>query len=181
MSNISFLNPYSSAASTSVESLLSSSSASAEDSPTADAVTLSDEAIELLEELRYKENLSHITTDSEYLFDKASKRLPSTEEFTDMLNWLSSQQAEQVFTIGGDDGIVNRNAYEKDPTKYAELWTNLYNHFNGLMESLGLDGEDSMMREVLANDDVQLELMTRYKNSFDDRTNSLLSFFNITV
>ncbi len=181
MSNISFLNPYTSSASASIDSVFSGTASSAENNPAADAVTLSDEAIELLEELRYKENLTTITTDSEYYFDKASKRLPATEEFTDMLNWLSSQQDEAVFTIGGDDGIVNRDVYEKDPHKYAEMWTNLYNHFGTLMEDLGLDGEDSMMREVLANDDVQLELMTRFKSSFDDRTNSLLSYFNITV
>ncbi len=181
MSNISFLNPYTSSASASLDSILSSSSATEEKSPTEDAVTLTDEAMELLDELRYKENLSTITTESEYYFDRASKKLPSTEEFTDMLNWLASQQNGEGFTFGEDDGVVNRDAYTKDPVKYAELWTNMYNHFGDLMESLGLDSDDTMMREVLSNDSVQLELMTRFKNSFGERTQSLLSYFNITV
>ncbi len=181
MSNISLLNPYSSAASATLDSVFSGTSSSSTSSVTADSVTLSDEAIELLDELRYKENLSSIKTENEYYFDKASKKLPNTEEFTDMLNWLSSQKVDEGFKFGESDSVVNRDAYEKDPVKYAEMWTNMYNHFDELMTDLGLNKDDTMMREVLANDDVQLELMTRFKNSFSDRTNSLLSYFNITV
>ncbi len=181
MSSIPLLNPYSSAASAGLSSIFSGTSSSSESAVAADSVTLSDEAIELLDELRYKENLSSIKTESEYYFDKASKKLPNTEEFTDMLNWLSSQKADEGFTFGESSSVINRDAYEKDPVKYAEMWTNMYNHFGDLMSDLGLDKDDTMMREVLSNDSVQLELMTRFKNSFSDRTNSLLSYFNITV
>ncbi len=181
MSNISLLNPYASAASTSLATVLSSSAVTPEEDVTADAVLISDEAIELLNELRYKENLTAITNENQLLFDKVSKKLPATEEFTDMLNWLSSQKVEESFSIGGDVGESNRDAYEKDPTKYADLWNNLYNHFGDLMESLGIDDDETMMREVLANEGVQLELVNRFKSSFDEETNSLLSYFNITV
>ncbi len=180
MSNISLLNPYSSAASTSLSSVFSGTS-STSDSVASDSVTISEEAIELLDELRYKQNLTTIKTESELYFDKASKRLPNTEEFTDMLNWLSSQQSDEGFTFGESSDSVNRDAYEKDPEKYAELWTNLYDHFGTLMSDLGLDQDDTMMREVLDNEDVQLELMTRFKSSFSDRTNTLLGFFNIVT
>ncbi len=182
MSSISsFLNPYASAASTNLTTVLSSSAVSTDDDPAADAVLISDEAIELLNELTYKENQSSIKTENEFIFDKVSKKLPATDGFTDMLEWLSSQKEEASFSIGGDIGDSNRDAYEKDPYKYAELWNNLYNDFSGLMETLGLDGDDTMMREVLANEDVQLELMSRFKTSFSDETNSLLSYFNIVV
>ncbi len=182
MSSISsLLNPYASSTSTSLGTVLSSSAIQPEEDPAADSVLISEEAIELLNELRYKENLTRITTENQLLFDKVSKKLPATEEFTDMLNWLSSQKQDEVFSLNGDVGESNRDAYEKDPTKYAELWNNLYNDFGGLMETLGLDSDDTMMREVLANEDVQLELMTRFKSSFSEETNSLLSYFNITV
>ncbi len=182
MSSISsFLNPYASSAGTSLGTVLSSSAVTPESDPTEDAVLISDEAIELLNELRYKENLTSITNENQMLFDKVSKKLPATEEFTDMLNWLTTQGVDEVFTIGGTIGEPNRDAYEKDPTKYAELWNNLYNHFGSLMETLGLEDNDTMMREVLANEDVQLELMNRFKSSFSEETNSLLTYFNITV
>ncbi len=180
MSNISsLLNPY--ASSTDVGTVLSSSAKTVDKDVTADAVLISDEAIELLNELRYKENLSSITTENQRLFDQVSKKLPATEEFTDMLNWLSSQKEDEGFSIGGELGDINRDAYEKDPSKYADLWNNLYNHFDSLMESLGLNEDETMMREVLSNESVQLELVTRFKQNFDDETNALLTYFNITV
>ncbi len=181
MTNISSLNPYASIANTNIGTVLSSSAVAPEKDNTADAVLISDEAIELLNELRYKENLTSITNENQLLFDKVSKKLPATEEFTDMLNWLSSQKIEEAFSLNGNVGEINRDAYEKDPAKYAELWNNLYNDFNGLMETLGLDDDDTMMREVLANEDVQMELMNRFKSTFSEETNELLNYFNITV
>ena len=183
MSNVSSaLNPYASASSSDLASMLANKKGAKKEDENKefDSVTLSDEALELLDELRYKENLTKITNENQLIFDKVSKKLPATEGFMDMLNWISAQSGEEesFFSV---DGEIDRNVYEKDPEKYAELWSNMYNHFGSLMETLGLDQDETMMREVLANEKVQVELIDRFKESFDDDTNSLLTYFNITV
>ncbi len=181
MSNISVLDPNSPSTSTSVSSLFASATAE-EKTYSEDAVTLSDEALELLDELRYKENQTYILTENQRLFDQVSKALPATESFDDMLNWLSSLgEDDAVFTLGSVDDDLNRNVYEKDPDKYAELWSNMYNHFTELMDTLGLSGDTTMQREVMSNESVSTELLYRFTSSFSDDTNSLLSYFNITV
>ncbi len=181
MSNISSLDSNNSLTSTSVNSVFQSGSSAENKSYNEDQVTLSDEAIELLEELRYKENQTYVYTENQRMFDKVSKALPATESFEDMLNWLSEYQEEDTnFTIG-EMGEINRNVYEKDPEKYAELWSNMYNHFTDLMDSLGLASDTTMQREVMSNDEVAGALMDRFTSSFSDETTGLLSYFNITV
>ncbi len=177
------LDSYTSATSTSASSLLGASGSKAGEALTysEDEVRLSDEAIELLDELRYKENLSKITTENQRLFDRVSKALPATEGFNDMLNWLSTFTTEEGFSFGGDMSDDNRNIYEKDPEKYADMWGNMYNHFTDLMDTLGLADDEVMMREVLAEEEVSSELMMRFKDSFSEDTNELLSYFHITV
>ncbi len=181
MSNISSLDPNSPSINTSVNSVFSSANSDTK-SYNEDQVTLSDEAVELLDELQYKANQSHVLTENQRMFDRVSKALPATEGFQDMLNWLSDQQEDSEFlNIGAAGDEINRNVYEKDPEKYAELWSNMYNHFTDLMDSLGLAGDSTMQREVMSNEQVSEELMHRFTTSFSDDTNSLLSFFNITV
>ncbi len=179
MSGISSLNPYASSTTTSASSLVSG--LVKEKTYSEDEVDISVEAQELIDELRYKENLSYIRTENEYAFDKVSKKLPATEGFDDMLEWLSSIEVEEGFSLGGTVGDPNRNIYEKDPEKYAELWGNMYNHFTDLMETLGLDNDDTMKREVLSTESVAPELLMRFTSSFSQETNELLTYFNITV
>ncbi len=179
MSNIAVLDPNSTSLNTSVSSLFANAT-DEEKTYSEDAVTLSDEAIELLDELRYKENQTYVLTENQRQFDKVSKALPATDGFDDMLNWLSTLGEDDTFTIGGDDEI-NRNVYEKDPEKYADLWTNMYNHFSELMDTLGLANDDTMKREVLSNESVSAELLSRFTSSFSEETNTLLTYFNITV
>ncbi len=181
MSSISSLNPYASSTSTTTTASSLMSGLIEEKSYAEDEVDISIEAQELIDELRYKENLSQVRTENEYYFDKVSKKLPATEGFSDMLEWLSSQEVEESFSMNGDVGDANRNIYEKDPEKYAELWNNMYNHFNDLMDSLGLANDDTMMREVLSEESVAPELMMRFTSSFSEDTNELLTYFNITV
>ncbi len=177
------LDSYTSATTSSASSLLMSSGSTVGDalSYSEDEVRLSEEAMELLDELRYKENLSKITTENQRLFDRVSKALPATESFNDMLDWLTTLAPDEGFTIGGDMSENNRNIYEKDPEKYADMWGNMYNHFSDLMETLGIADDEVMMREVLSEESVSAELMMRFKDSFSEETNELLSFFNITV
>ncbi len=179
--SITGLDSNSALTSTSVNSVFSSGSSAENKSYNEDQVTLSDEAIELLEELRYKENQTYVYTENQRLFDRVSKALPATESFDDMLNWLTQYQEEDTNFSLGDSGDINRNVYEKDPEKYADLWSNMYNHFTELMDTLGLAGDTTMQREVMSNEDVAGALMERFTSSFSDETNNLLSYFNITV
>ncbi len=181
MSNISSLDSSNTSLTTSVNSVFQSGSSAENKSYNEDQVTLSDEAIELMEELRYKENQTYVYTENQRLFDRVSKALPATESFEDMLNWLGTfQEEDSNFTIG-ESGDINRNVYEKDPEKYADLWSNMYNHFTELMDTLGLAGDTTMQREVMSNETVAAELMDRFTSSFSDETNGLLTYFNITV
>ncbi len=181
MSGLSILDPNSPSTSTSLSSLFANATAK-EKTYSEDAVTLSDEAIELLEELRYKENQTYVLTENQKDFDAVSKALPATEGFDDMLDWLSSQAIEDdTFSLSSASDDIDRNIYEKDPKKYAQLWENMYNHFSELMDTLGLADDDTMKREVLSNEDVSLELMNRFTSSFSDETNELLNYFNIVV
>ncbi len=181
MSNLSILDPNNTTINSNLNSLFASATAE-EKTYSEDAVTISDEAIELLEELRFKENQTYVLTENQKAFDRVSKALPATDGFDDMLTWLSEQTGEDSLSIGnGVEDEYNRNVYEKDPDKYADLWSNMYNHFSDLMESLGLANDETMKREVLSNEDVSLELMTRFKSSFSDETNELLTYFNIEV
>ncbi len=180
MSSILSLN-YSTSASVST-TLSSTLTASQESAYSEDEVTLSEEVQELLEEIRYKANMTYVTTDAEKAFDTVSKLLPSSETFDDMLDWLSAQlEDDDSFSFSFlEDNDYDRNAYQKDPEKYAEMWNNIYDDFSSLMEELGLT-DDSMRREVLDNDTVSAELMSRLTSSFSDDTNELLEYFSISI
>lgn len=149
-----------------------------------DEVTLSEEVQELLDELLYKENLSYVTTEAEKDFDSVSKLLPTGEAFDDMLDWLGSLLDEDAvsYNFGSfESDEYDRNAYQKDPELYAELWNNLYDHFTELMTDLDINDDGAMRREVLDNESVSNELLSRFTSSFSDETNELLAYFSIIV
>lgn len=178
------MNPsYGTAGNNNVNSVLSDSLKSKNgDGFSEDRVSLSQEAMELMTELRYKKNLRTIKTYNEVSFDRVSKALPATEGFNDMLAWLGSTSKKKSSAIGNKGPEEpDRNVYQKDPKKYAEMWLNMYEHYTATMKDLGLDKEASMQRQVLDNESVSEELMRRFTSRFDAETSSLLSYFNITI
>lgn len=177
------VDQYTASGSTSVSSLVSNYGTKTKEKTgySEDVVTISQEALELVEELRNKKSKSFITTDMEAAFARVANALPNSEDFTDMLNLLTgwARGSGSVSSAKVDD--PDRNAYAKDPHKYAEMWKELHENYSDLMKSLKLDPKSSNDRKLLADPSISPQVRSRFMTGLTDDTKKLLKFFNIDV
>lgn len=145
-----------------------------------DKVTISQEAKELTEELRYKKNLTYVTTERDISFDKVATSLPSSSGFKGMLDWLGSVKTNTSYTLK-TDADPDRNVYMKDPKKYASMWENMYEHFDKTLGELGITQESEQYREIVGDQRVSNNLLYKFASTLDSETKSLLGYFNIQV
>ena len=147
---------------------------------TEDRVTISQEAKELNTELRYKKNLSSVTTEQDASFDKVATALPSTSGFKGMLDWLGSFKNSTSFTLKAE-GDPDRNIYMKDPKKYASMWEKMYEHYDKTLSDLGLTQDSEQYREIIGDERVSNNLLYKFSSTLDAETKSMLGYFNIQV
>lgn len=145
-----------------------------------DKVTISQEAKELTAELRYKKNLTYVTSEQDVSFDKVATALPSTTGFKGMLDWLGSIKGSTAFTLK-TEADPDRNAYMKDPKKYATMWENMYEQFDKTLSSLGITQESEQYKEIIGNQQVSNNLLYKFSTSLNSETKSLLGYFNIQI
>ena len=147
---------------------------------TEDRVSISEEAKELTNELRYKKNLQYVTSEQDASFDKVAKALPSSSGFQGMLEWLSSGKKTTSFSLKATEE-ADRNVYMKDPKKYAQMWENMYEHFDKTLSGLGITQESETYKEIVRDERVSGNLLYKFTSTLDAETKSMLGYFNIQV
>ena len=177
---VSSLNPYAPSGSNDDPMNLLAKNKKKKADYTEDVVTVSQEARELTEELRYKKNLTHVVTEQDISFDKVVKSLPSTTGFHGMLDWLSTSKRSATLSFSKNDE-VDRNVYMKDPKKYAAMWEKMYDQFDKTLSSLGLTQESAQYKEIIGDERVNTNLMYKFTSSLDAETRDMLGFFNIRI
>lgn len=145
-----------------------------------DVVNISQEAQELIEELRAKRNRNYVTNEQEASFARVANALPSSEIFSDMLDWLAAWAKADKTNFAVTDVEPDRNAYLKNPQKYADLWKGLYENYTTTMEKLGLNPSYSAHRTVLSDSRVLYKVRSAFTTNMNSDTKNLLSFFNIS-
>lgn len=145
-----------------------------------DKVSISQEAKELTDELRYKKNLTYVTTEQDISFDKVATALPSSSGFKGMLDWLGSIKTSTSFTMNKESD-PDRNVYMKDAKKYATMWENMYEHFDKTLSDLGITQQSEQYQEIISDQQISNNLLYKFSSTLDSETKSLLGYFNIQV
>lgn len=174
------VSQYTTVSSTDISSLLQGLSSGAKADTSGDTVSISQEAQELVHELNARKNKTFVTTEQEASFVRVANALPNSEGFNDMLDWLRVWSSGENRSISIDSkAAIDRNAYMRDPKKYAQLWKNLYDNYNETMKEFGLNPQFDAHREALKDSVVLRKVQMRFSARLDKNTQNLMKFFNI--